>query len=275
MSAQKFPALLLGAALAFLTAFFLIPMTVVLVASLQDKAGGLSIAQYARVLADSYHLAVVLTTFRISIFTTLLCVALAYPLAWYLVRIVRWRWWRRACVILLVIPLFTSNIVRSFGWIVLLGRNGLVNDAAVALGLADRPMRILGTETAILVGMVYVLLPLAVLGIGNALLKVDRALESASDDLGATPLRTFLHITFPLTLPGVVASAVMVFTLATSAYVTPALLSGGRVTVLSMLIFQQYSATFDFSFGGALSIVLLALTLILVGVASRFGKVRT
>jgi len=275
VSAQKFPALLLGAALAFLTAFFLIPMTVVLVASLQDKAGGLSIAQYARVLADSYHLAVVLTTFRISIFTTLLCVALAYPLAWYLVRIVRWRWWRRACVILLVIPLFTSNIVRSFGWIVLLGRNGLVNDAAVALGLADRPMRILGTETAILVGMVYVLLPLAVLGIGNALLKVDRALESASDDLGATPLRTFLHITFPLTLPGVVASAVMVFTLATSAYVTPALLSGGRVTVLSMLIFQQYSATFDFSFGGALSIVLLALTLILVGVASRFGKVRT
>jgi putative spermidine/putrescine transport system permease protein len=275
MSAQKFPALLLGAALVFLTAFFLVPMMVVLVASLHDKAGGLSITQYAKVLADGYHLGVVLTTFRISLLTTLLCVVLAYPLAWYLVRIVQWRWWRRACVILLVIPLFTSNIVRSFGWIVLLGRNGLVNDVAVALGLADRPMRILGTETAILVGMVYVLLPLAVLGIGNALLKVNRELESASDDLGATPLRTFLHITFPLTLPGIVASAVMVFTLATSAYVTPALLSGGRVTVLSMLIFQQYSATFDFAFGGALSIVLLALTLVLVSVANRFGKVHT
>lgn len=199
---------------------------------------------------------------------------LGYPLAWYLVRVVRWQAWRRLCVILLVVPMFTSNIVRSFGWMVLLGRNGLVNQALTASGLAERPVRFLGTELGILIGMVYVLLPFVVLAAGNALARVDPACEQASADLGASPAATFRHITLPLTMPGVVAGGIMVFTLAVSAYVTPALLSGGRITVLSMLIFQQYSATFDFNYGGALSIVLLVFTLAMVAVASRIGEPR-
>jgi putative spermidine/putrescine transport system permease protein len=122
--------------------------------------------------------------------------------------------------------------------------------------------------------MVYVLLPFVVLGVGNALSRVDPACEQASSDLGASPAATFWHVTFPLTLPGVAAGAIMVFTLAVSAYVTPALLSGGRITVLSMLIFQQYSATFDFQYGGALSVVLLVFTLAMVALASRVGEIR-
>jgi putative spermidine/putrescine transport system permease protein len=121
---------------------------------------------------------------------------------------------------------------------------------------------------------VYVLLPFVVLAVGNALARVDQGLEQASADLGASPSRTFWLVTFPLTLPGVVAGAVMVFTLAVSAYVTPALLSGGKLSVLSMLIFQQYSAVFDFHYGGALSVVLLVLTLVLVALSSRIGAVR-
>jgi len=261
-----------AAPIAFITAFFLVPLSVVLLASLQDKSGAFSLAQYVRILADQYHLGVVLTTFRIAILTTFLCLILGYPLAWYLVRVVRLKAWRRICVILVVVPLFTSNIVRSFGWMVLLGRNGLVNDGLQAAGFIERPMRFLGTETGILIGMVYVLLPLVVLGVGNAIAKIDTSLERASADLGASPASTFFRITLPLTLPGMVASAVIVFTLATSAYVTPALLSGGRVTVLSMLIFQQYSATFDFHYGGALSAVLLVVTLLMVSLAGRIGR---
>jgi putative spermidine/putrescine transport system permease protein len=113
-----------------------------------------------------------------------------------------------------------------------------------------------------------------VLAVGNALARVDQGLEQASADLGASPSKTFWLVTFPLTLPGVVAGAVMVFTLAVSAYVTPALLSGGKLSVLSMLIFQQYSAVFDFHYGGALSVVLLVLTLVLVALSSRIGAVR-
>ncbi|MCY1340038.1 NifC-like ABC-type porter [compost metagenome] len=269
------PAMMLAAPLAFFAAFFLAPLAVVLIASFTSgQPPALTLSSYVRVLADHYHWEVILVTFRIACLTTLACLLLGYPLAWYLVRVVRWKAWRRVCVILLVVPMFTSNIVRSFGWMVLLGRNGLVNQALVDSGLADRPVRFLGTETGILIGMVYVLLPFVVLAVGNALARVDPACEQASADLGASPLATFRHITFPLTLPGVVAGGIMVFTLAVSAYVTPALLSGGRISVLSMLIFQQYSTVFDIHYGGALSIVLLVFTLAMVAMASRVGEHR-
>ena len=259
---------------AFFVAFFLAPMAVVLIASLTTPAGQPTFAHYVRILADAYHWDVLWVTFRIGALTTLVCVLIGYPLAWYLVRIVQWRPWRRFCVILLVVPLFTSNIVRSFGWMVLLGRNGLVNDGLIGLGLIERPMRFLGTELGILIGLVYILLPFIVLAVGNALAKVDPALEHASADLGATPAGTFRTIIFPLSLPGLMAGAVMVFMLAVSAYVTPALLSGGRITVFSMLIFQQYSSVFDFNYGGALSITMLVLTLALVAVAGRLSEPR-
>lgn len=259
---------------AFFVAFFLAPMAVVLIASLTTPAGHPTFAHYVRILADAYHWDVLWVTFRIGALTTLVCVLIGYPLAWYLVRIVKWRPWRRFCVILLVVPLFTSNIVRSFGWMVLLGRNGLVNDGLIGLGLIERPMRFLGTELGILIGLVYILLPFIVLAVGNALAKVDPALEHASADLGATPSATFRTIIFPLSLPGLMAGSVMVFMLAVSAYVTPALLSGGRITVFSMLIFQQYSSVFDFNYGGALSITMLVLTLALVAIAGRIGEPR-
>jgi putative spermidine/putrescine transport system permease protein len=275
MSATLRPVLLLCALpAAFFAAFFLAPMAVVLITSLTNPGGQPTFAHYLRILADAYHWDVLWVTLRIGALTTLACVLIGYPLAWYLVRIVRWRPWRRFCVILLIVPLFTSNIVRSFGWMVLLGRNGLVNDGLVGLGLIERPMRFLGTELGIMIGLVYILLPFIVLAVGNALAKVDPALEHASADLGATPAGTFRTIIFPLSLPGLMAGAVMVFMLAVSAYVTPALLSGGRITVFSMLIFQQYSSVFDFHYGGALSITMLVLTLALVAVAGRIGEPR-
>lgn len=267
-------ALLTGLPVLFFAAFFLAPMMVVAIASLTTGEGHLTLANYARILLDRYHWDVIWITFRLSALTTLLCVLIGYPLAWYLVRMVRWKAWRRACVILLVVPLFTSNIVRSFGWMVLLGRNGLVNDTLVGMGLLERPMRFLGTETGILIGLVYILLPFMVLAVGNTLAKVDQGLEDASADLGAPPWTTFFTVTLPLTLPGLVSGAVLVFTLAASAYVTPALLSGGRITVFSMLIFQQYSSVFDFHYGGALSLTMLVLTLALVALAGRIGERR-
>ena len=258
----------------FFVAFFLAPMVVVLIASLTTPKGLPTLSHYVRILADAYHWNVLWVTFRISILTTLACVLIGYPLAWYLVRVIRWRPWRRACLILLVVPMFTSNIVRSFGWMVLLGRNGLVNDGLIALGVIERPMRFLGTELGILIGLVYILLPFIVLTVGNALAKVGEAVELASADLGATPADTFWRIIFPLSLPGLMSGAVMVFMLAASAYVTPALLSGGQITVFSMLIFQQYSSVFDFNYGGALSMTMLVMTLALVTVAGRLSDPR-
>ncbi|MGD9845972.1 MAG: ABC transporter permease [Variibacter sp.] len=273
-ASYKTVALLIGGSVIFFAAFFVAPMTVVALASISTKDGALTLAQYGRILLDQYHWDVLWVTFRLGALTTIVSVLIGYPLAWYLVRVVRWRAWRRVCIILLIVPLFTSNIVRSFGWMVLLGRNGLVNEALVASGLVGRPIRFLGTELGILIGLVYILLPFIVLSVGNGLAKIDETLEQASADLGARPSATFWNVTFPLSLPGLMAGAVMVFMLAISAYVTPALLSGGRITVFSMLIFQQYSSVFDFNYGGALSITLLVLSLALVAVASRIGEAR-
>lgn len=259
---------LIGLPLAFFTAFFLIPLAVVFTASLTTGEGGLTFAHYARILFDAYHWSVIATTFRLGILATLICLVIGYPLAWYLVRIVRWRFWRRFCVILLILPLFTSNIVRSFGWMVLLGRSGVINESLQGLGLIERPLRFLGTETGILIGLVYILLPFVVLTVGNALAKIEPSLEQASADLGASPAATFWRVTFPLSAPGVAAGAIIVFALAVSAYVTPALLSGGRVTVLAILVFQQYSSVFDFHYGGALAVTLLVLTMAIIGLSS-------
>ncbi len=270
------PALMLAAPSAFFAAFFLAPLVVVLIASFTGvpHPKSLNFTYYVQILADRYHWNVIIVTFRIAILTTLCCTLLGYPVAWYLVRLVHWRLWRRLCVVLVVVPLVTSNIVRAFGWMVLLGRNGLVNRELMDAGLTVHPLRFLGTELGILIGMVYVLLPFSILTIGNALARVDAACEEASADLGARPVATFWHVIFPLTLPGVAAGGIIVFTLSVSAYVTPALLSDGRISVLSMLIFQQYSSTFNVHYGGALSIVLLAFTLIMVALANRVSERR-
>jgi len=257
---------------AFFTAFFLVPLLVVFIASATSGDGSLSFAHYSRILFDSYHWSILAVTFRLGLYTTLICLLLAYPLAWYLVRVVRWRRWRRVCIILIILPLFTSNIVRSFGWMILLGRRGLINEWLLGLGLVERPVRFIGTETGVLIGLVYVLLPFIVLTVGNALAKVDPSYEQASADLGAGRLATFWHVTLPLSIPGAVSGAILVFALTVSAYVTPALLSGGQITVLPMLIFQQYSSVFDFHYGGALAITLLAFTLAMIGLASLVGR---
>jgi putative spermidine/putrescine transport system permease protein len=174
-------------------------------------------------------------------------------------------WVRRGIYVLLVTPLFTSNIVRAFGWIVILGRRGIVNTSLIAIGLIETPLDLLYSKTAIVIGLSYILLPVMALSVCSVLQTVDRTLIEAARDLGARPSRAFLAVTFPLSLPGVVAGSIIVFALSVSAYVIPSILSGGREMVTPILIFQQYTATFRPDIGAALSVVLLVVTLLLIG----------
>jgi putative spermidine/putrescine transport system permease protein len=172
---------------------------------------------------------------------------------------------RRFFYIIVVTPLFTSNIVRSFGWMVLLGRRGMVNDALVGIGIIERPIALLFNETSIVIGLSYIMTPFMVLTVSGVLQNIDRSLEEAARDLGAGRLMTFLKVTLPLSMPGVVAGSLIVFTLSVSAYVTPSIMSGGKKIVMSMLIFQQYGSVFDFNFGATLAVALLVTTMLLVG----------
>jgi putative spermidine/putrescine transport system permease protein len=257
--------LLLAAPVAFFALFFAGPFLVLAVESLSDRSGAPTAQHYVSVLTDSYYWKALANTLLISLYVTAFCFIAGYPIAYYLIFHLRSAWLRRFVYILLVTPLFTSNIVRAFGWIVILGRRGFVNSSLQSLGIIERPLDLLYSQFSIVVGLGYILLPVMVLTVCSVLQNVDRTLIEAARDLGARPSIAFAAITFPLSLPGVVAGSIIVFALSVSAYVIPSILSGGREVVMSMLIFQQYTATFRPEIGATLSIVLLVVTLLLIG----------
>jgi len=258
-------ALLLAGPLLFLVTFLVVPLGMLVSASLHVKHGGWTLLQYGRVLGDSYYWGILWATFRISLWVTAISVVFGYSLAYTLVFYLKSRLLRRLIYLAVVTPLFTSNIVRAFGWIVMLGRQGLANEVLLALRIVRQPLELVYSETSIVIGLAYVLLPLMVLTVGSVLQNINASLLEAARDLGARPFVAFCTVTLPLSLPGVVAGSLMVFTLSVSAYVTPSIMSGGRQNVMSMLIFQQYMVNFDFNLGAALAVVLVLSTFVLLG----------
>jgi putative spermidine/putrescine transport system permease protein len=256
--------LMLGPA-AFFALFFVAPFSLLVGESFTRPGEGLTLANYTSVLGDTYYWKALFNTLLISFWVTVVCFMSGYPLAYHTIFHVHSAWTRRLIYLLLVTPLFTSNIVRAFGWIVILGRRGIVNSSLLAIGLIDVPLDILYSKFSIVVGLSYILLPVMVLSVCSVLQGVDRTLIEAARDLGARPSRAFLAVTLPLSLPGIVAGSIIVFALSASAYVIPSILSGGREMVTPILIFQQYSATFRPDIGATLSVVLLAVTLSMVG----------
>ena len=256
--------LLIGVPLAFLAAFFVAPFLVVALNSLWTKQGAWTLDNYARAFGDLYYWGTLGLSFKLSLWVTLVTFVVGYPLAYYVAYTIQSRAVRRLCYVVIVTPLFTSNIVRAFGWMVLLGRRGVINDSLLGLGLIERPLPLLFSELGIVIGLSYIMLPFMVLTVAAVLQNIDRTLEDAALDLGATRFVTFLKVTFPLSLPGVIAGSLIVFTLSVSAYVTPSILSGGKSIVMSILIFQQYASVFNFQFGATLAVTLLVTTLILV-----------
>jgi putative spermidine/putrescine transport system permease protein len=261
-TAQSF--LLLGGAALFMVLFFIGPLLLILHASVDPPSGGTA-ANYVKIATDGYYWGVLLHTFHLSLWVTLITFVLGYTLAYYLTFRVQSTLLRRLIYIAIVLPLFTSNIVRSFGWIVMLGRRGMVNEGLMSLGLTEQPLQLLYSTSSIVVSLAYVLLPFMILTITSVLQNINKSLIEASQDLGASPLVTFLKVTFPLSLPGVIAGSLIVFTLSVSAYVTPSIMSGGRQMVMPMLIYDYYMVQLDFSMGATLAILLLVATLTLIG----------
>jgi putative spermidine/putrescine transport system permease protein len=263
---------LLLPALVVVGAFLVPPILGILAGSvLQEKQdlSAPSLRNYVRFVADPYYLRILVFTLKVSLVTTLCALVLGYLIAYHLVRSVRSRLLRRVIYLIVVAPLFTSAIVRSFGWMVSLGNAGFINHTLLGLGIIDSPIRLIFNETGIVIGLTHILLPFMVLSIASVLQGIDQTLEEAAMDLGASRIVTFLTVTLPLSLPGVVAGSLIVFTLAMSSYVTPAVLSGGRLKVVPMLIYEQYVSVFDWGFGAAMSIVLLALTLAITALYTR------
>jgi putative spermidine/putrescine transport system permease protein len=249
---------LLFPATAVLLVFFIVPVALIVPESLYQD-GGMTLGVYWSVVSDPYYALVLWRSLWLSFASTVICILLGYPIAYYATRIASTQAKRYIYMIILA-PLFTSAVIRVIAWIVILGNKGIVNTVLLELGLVESAVRFLYTEGTIMTGLVYTMIPFAVLTIAAVLENIDGRLEEAARDLGATPLQTFLRVTLPLSVPGVSAGAILVFSLCLSAYVTPALLGGGRIKVLASIIFEQFLRTSNWALGSAISCLLLLVT---------------
>ncbi len=261
--------LLVSPLLLLLLLAYLAPLALLIPQSLSAPA--VSLAKYTDLATDPLARAVFLRTFRVAAEVTVLVTLLGYPTA-YLI----WRADPRRGVVLLVLvlfPLWTSVLVRNYAWTALLARNGIVNELLLAAGVIREPLRLLNTELAVLIGMVHVLVPYAILPIYTSLRRIDPLYLQASAILGAPRLETFRRVVLPLSLPGAIAAAVLVFVLSLGFYITPAILGGPQSLMVANLIDKQVNYLLDFGAGAALALVLLALAVALMAAAYRFFDV--
>lgn len=218
-----------------------------------------TLANYERLIAEPLYLRVLLRTLWIATAVTGLAFLLGYPVALLMARLNGWTAGLvTACVL---VPLWTSVLVRSYAWIVLLQRTGIVNSTLIGLGVIDEPLRLIYTEGAVLVAMTHVLLPFMILPIYAALKNISPDLERAALSLGSSRFTAFREVTLPLSAPGVASGVLMTFILALGFYVTPALVGGPRTLMMGTLIGQQVTELLNWSFAGALATVLLLMTL--------------
>ena len=263
------PLLLVAPLIGFMLVFYALPVAAMLLRSLDDPHW--TLGNYQALATDGVFADVLWTTVQTAAAVTAAALLLGYPVALAMVRLKRWA----AAIVLMVVllPFWTSVLVRSYAWMVLLGRHGVINEALTALGLIDAPLRLLNTSFAVEIAMVHIMLPYMVLPIANALRQIDASLPRAAEGLGASRLGVFLQVVLPLSAPGVAAGVLLVFVLAIGFYITPALLGGPRDMMLSMLIVQQMDLL-NWPYAACLSAVLLALTLLILGGSRLIPGVR-
>ena len=226
-----------------------------------------TLENYARLLSDAYNVGVIAETFRVTAVVTAVTLVLGYALAYFLSRAAPA--WRGLFIFLVIAPLMTGVIVRTYGWIVLLGMDGLVNRALMALGLVARPLQLLNSEPTVIVALVHLMLPFMVFPIFSALVGQDPHLVPAASTLGARPLRAFIEVTLPISRSGVVMGSALVFTITAGAVVTPALLGGRDVMMMGQMIYQLVLSTFNWPLGAAFAFVLVLCQLVVIALYFR------
>jgi spermidine/putrescine transport system permease protein len=244
--------------------FFLVPLLLILAYSFGTSGvyGGITLGfnpgNFLKVF-DPLYLEIIVRTFVIALITTLLCLTLGYPLAYFIA--LKSGSWKNVLILMVMIPFWTSLLLRAYAWVVILNGNGIANRTLQFLGITDEPLTLIFTPQAVLMGMVYSYLPFMILPLYAALEKFDVSLKEAAQDLGASRWHTFWRVTFPLSMPGVIAGSILVFIPSAGEFVIPDLLGGSRTTMTGNLIRSQFGQARDWAFGSALSVMLAVLLL--------------
>ncbi len=262
-----------GAAALYLLLFTVLPYANVVVFSFWEKdlytiRPAFSLDNFARALGNELYFSVVLNSLQVAAGVTLIAGLLGYLLAYFLAAYAAR--WRNLLFFLLIVPLWTSFLLRAYIWKIILGRNGLLNSLLMDLGLLSEPAGfLLYNKFSITLALVYIFLPFIALPVYAALEKIPRAYLEASADLGSPPLQTFWRVIFPLTLPGLAAGATVVFCLSFGDFITPALLGGSEDIMIANVIISQFGAAFDWPFGSALALLVVAVVLAIVALSRR------
>jgi putative spermidine/putrescine transport system permease protein len=266
------PWLLVAPAVVLYLLLFVVPFGNLILSSFYDysRLTGivkvLTLKNYIRFWSDPFYLDILVRTFRVSLIATAVTLLAGFPVALYMTRASARV--RGIVTLFILSPLLISVVVRSFGWLIILGPEGLLQSVLKPFGIEGATLMF--TETAVIIGLVNVFLPYMVLSIVASLQSIDPAVPRAAQSLGATRSQVFRRITFPLSLPGVVAGSLIVFCLGSSAFVTPALLGGAEIKVLATLIYQQMMVLQNWPFAAAISLALLAIVLAIVALQMRF-----
>ena len=218
-------------------------------------------------LTDSYYLEVTVTTFRMGLMVAVLCVIVSYPIALFLARTDSK--WKGLLTALAIAPLLTSSVARSYGWIVILGSNGLVNSSLTGLGIISTPLKLTNNMMGVVIGLVEIYMPYAILVMISGFGQLNPQLEQAAASLGASAVKVFTRITLRLSMPGLLTAFLLVFVLSISTFVTPRLLGGGSVRVLATEIYDQANVLINWPLAAALSVIVFALFGIVISVYQR------
>ena len=267
--------------LAWYIAFFIVPLIVIVVYSFGYKPPStaassigldrLSFDNYTNTFSDTFNQTFI-ATIRIAVIGTLLCLLVGFPLAYFLATRISPKW-RGVLLGLVIVPFWTSFLLRTFAWRILLAANGPASEALQSIGWLDQPLRVLDTRGAVQLGVLYNYLPLMIFPLFVALDRMDPALREASKDLGANRIATFIQVTLPLVMPGVVAGLLLVFIPLAGEYVTPAVLGGAKGLMAGGLVASQFLAALNWALGSAMAVVLILLILAVIAVFGAAGLI--
>jgi putative spermidine/putrescine transport system permease protein len=267
---------LVGGALIALAASFAMPLATLVSVSFHEMTGpaqvadDVSLINYSTFLTDVFFLRILLNTVWMGLLVVAFCLLLGYPIAYFLAR--TQSRWRGVFLFLTISPLLISAVIRNVGWFPILSKVGLLAWLMRQVGYTGEPVSLLGGQTGVVIGLVHALLPFMILTLMTVIQRIEVELEEASANLGAGPVESFLRVLLPLSIPGVVAGSLLVFTMAISAYTTPVIMGGGRVLVMATYIAQQFRTVLDYGMGGAAAAILMVLVGALTLLALRFSR---
>jgi len=249
------------------TIIMVLPVTWLFYLSFLADDGSFSFEHYTRMVESKSYARIFMTTFKVSIYTTAICILIGYPLAYFLSQLPS----RMAnlCMLTVLLPFWTSLLVRTYAWLVLLQRKGIINSWGIDIGLWDEPLRLVNNLSGTLIGMVHIMVPFLILPVYGSMKAISQDYMKASSNLGATPSQTFWQVFFPLSLPGLFAGTLIVFVLCLGFFVTPAVLGGGKVIMVSMAITTNIELFFNWGAASALGVVLLVITMSILFVSSK------